>query len=144
MPYLQKHYHWGMSLIVLRDKKCVLNEAVHNRLGMILIVPDHFWMKEMCNEIMRTMPNAFHQIPNCFKTQKMCDQAVKEDSYSLQFVPDWFLTRECMWMWYDDHYDDGGHWDEDTDEDNFFDWCKGHQKWKTQKASIKEELLPIA
>ena len=78
------------------------------------------------------------------KHKKMCDQAVKEDSYSLQFVPDWFLTRECMWMWYDDHYDDGGHWDDDNDEDNFFDWCKGHQKWNTRKASIKEQLLPIA
>ena len=70
------------------------NEAVRNKLCMLLFVPDHFWMQEeMCNEIMRTMPNAFHRIPDRFKTQK-CDKAVKYDSFSLQFVPDWFIRRE--------------------------------------------------
>ena len=29
----------------------------------------------------------------------MCDQAVKEDPYSLQFLPDWFVTREGVDMW---------------------------------------------
>ena len=48
-------------------------------------------------------------------------------------------------MWYDDCYnDDGDHWDNDYDEDNFFDWYDGYQKRKAQKTSIKEELLPIA
>ena len=27
-----------------------------------------------------------------FKTQEMCDYAAWEDSFSLQFVPDWFVT----------------------------------------------------
>ena len=75
----------------------------------------------------------------------MCDQAVKEDSSFLQFLPDWFVTREWMWMWYDDYYDDDGdHWDNDDDEDKFFEWYDGYKKRKAQKASIKEELLPIA
>ena len=46
-------------------------------------------------------------------------------------------------MWYNNYYDDGGdHWDDD-DEDKFFEWCEGYKKRKAQKASIKEELLPI-
>ena len=45
----------------------------------------------MCNEILRTMPDEFHRIPDRFKTKKMCDKAVKDDSSSLQFVPDWFI-----------------------------------------------------
>ena len=118
---------------------------MRSKLCMALFVPDHFWTQEMCNEIMRTMPDAFHHIPDRFKTQKMYDQAVKEDSSSLQFVPDWFVTREWMWMWYDDYYDDDGdHWDNDDDEDKFFEWYDGYKKRKAQKASIKEELMPIA
>ena len=57
----------------------------------------------------------------------MSDQAVKEDSSSLQFVTDWFVTREWMWMWYDDYYyDDGDHWDNDDDEHKFFEWNEGY------------------
>ena len=26
----------------------------------------------------------------------------------------------------------------------FFEWCDDYKKWKAQKASIKEELMPIA
>ena len=90
------------------------------------------------------MPDAFHCIPDRFKTQEMCDKAVWEDSSFLQFVPDWFITREWVDMCYDDYYDDdGGHWDDD-DEDKLFEWYNGYKKRKVQKASIKEELLPIA
>ena len=52
------------------------------------------------------MPDAFHCIPDHFKTQEMCDKAIKEDSSSLEYVPDWSVTREWMWVWYDDYYDD--------------------------------------
>ena len=119
------------------------NEAVRNKLCMILFVPDHFWMQEMCNEIMRTMPDAFNRIPDRFKTQKMCDKAVKDDSFSMQFVPDWFVRREWVDKWYDDDYD-GGHHEDDKDEVKSFKWYYGYKKRKVQKASIKEEILPIA
>ena len=47
-------------------------------------------------------------------------------------------------MWYDDYYDDNGdHWDDDNDEDKFFERYTVSKKRKAQKASIKEELLPI-
>ena len=46
---------------------------------------------------------------------------------------------------YDDYYDDdGGHLNDNDEEDSFFKWYDGYKKRKAQKASIKEELLPIA
>ena len=48
-------------------------------------------------------------------------------------------------MWYDDYYDDdGGHWDDDDEDKLFESSYDGYKKRKAQKASIKEELLPIA
>ena len=63
----------------------------------------------------------------------------------MQFVPDWFVTREGVDMWHDDYYnDDGDYWNNnDDDEDEFFEWYGGYKKRKAQKAKIKEELLPI-
>ena len=78
----------------------------------------------MCSQVMHTMPDVFHHITDRFKTQEMCDQAVKEDSSLLEYVPDWFVTKEWMWTWYDDYYD-GDHWDNDNDEDKFLEWCDG-------------------
>ena len=46
----------------------------------------------MCNEIMGTMPDAFHRIPDRFKTQEMCNKAI--DLSFLQHVPDYFKTQE--------------------------------------------------
>ena len=62
----------------------------------------------------------------------------------MQFVPDWFVTQEQIDIWYDDDGDhEGDHCDDDNDEDKFCEWYKGYKKRKVQKASIKEELLPI-
>ena len=53
-------------------------------------------------------------------------------------------------MWLNEYYDDD---DDDDDDDgkhswydkyNFFEWCNDYKKRKAQKASIKEELMPIA
>ena len=72
----------------------MFDEAVHNKLCMMFFVPDHFWIQEVCNEIMRTMPNAFHRIPDHFKTQKMRIKAVEVDPSFLQLVPDHFKMKE--------------------------------------------------
>ena len=42
-------------------------------------------------------------------------------------------------MWYDD-----SEYCDDEDEDNFFKWYGSYKKRRTQKASIKEELMPVA
>ena len=67
----------------------------------------------------------------------------RDPSY-LQFVPDWFVTQEHIDLWHDrlvsEYCDD----DDDDDEDNFFEWYDRCKNRMFQKASIKEELLPIA
>ena len=138
----------SLSLVYVPDRfktQKMCSGVVCNKPCMLLFVPDHFWTHEMCNEVMRNMQDAFHRIPDRFKTQEMCDKAVKKDPSFLEFVTDWLVRRECMQMWYDDYYDDNAdHWDNENDEDKFFEWDGGYEKRKAQKASIKEELLPIA
>ena len=52
-----------------------------------VIIPDGLITQEMSNEIMRTMPNAFHGIPDQFKTQEMCIKAVEDAPEALEYVP---------------------------------------------------------
>ena len=68
----------------------------------------------MCEWAVEDEPEANH-----LKMQEMCNEAVGWDLWLLQYVPDWFVTREWVDMWYDDSYD-GDHWDDD--EDKYFEW----------------------
>ena len=47
------------------------NEAVRNW-PWLSFIPDHLRTQQMCNKIMRVMPNAFYWISERFKTQGMC------------------------------------------------------------------------
>ena len=125
---------------------------------MSLLVSDHFKTQEMCNEAVRNnayihpfkteemsddaveaSPWQVKYVPDQYKTQKMYDEAVIDDSSSLQYVPDWFVTSDWVRMWYvDSEYRDY------DDEVNSFKWYDSYKTRKAQKASIKEELLPIA
>ena len=87
---------------------------------------------------MRTMPEAFHHIPDHFKTQKMCDKAFEEDFFSLKFVPDWFVRPQQVNLWYDDYYDYGGLWDDDDEAPG---WYEGYQKRKSQKSKNKRRTI---
>ena len=66
----------------------------------------------------------------------MCDDAVWGESFSLQFVPDWFVTQEQVKLLHD--YDDY------CDDDKLIKWYDGYKKRKAQKAKIEEDLIPIA
>ena len=69
----------------------------------------------------------------------MCDEAVIDDSSPLHYVPDWFVISDWVHMWYvDSEYRDY------DGEVSFFKWYDSYKKRKAQKASIKEEVLPIA
>ena len=46
------------------------------------------------------MSDAFHYIPDRLKTQEMCEKAVKDDHFSLQYVPDWFVTQQQIDVWH--------------------------------------------
>ena len=68
--------------------------------------------------------------------QKMCNDVEQRASYSLRFVPDWFVTQEQLEIWNDgDDYCIG---------DEIIEWYKRYKKLRAQKAKIKEELLLIA
>ena len=127
-----------MYQTVLRQKtEEMCKEAVHREPYTLRHVPDHLKTQKICEEA------EFFLFPDHFKTQKLCDKAVRDDSSSLQYVPNWFVTREWAYMRYDDseYCDDD---DDDDDEYNFFKWYHDYKKRKAKKASIKEELLPIA
>ena len=64
-------------------------------------------------EVIEANPWQLKSVPDQYKTQKMCDEAMADDPSSLQYVPDWFVTRDWVHMWYvDSEYCDDG-------EDNF-------------------------
>ena len=54
----------------------------------------------------------------------------------LRYVPDWFVTDRQIKIWHDN--------DEYCNDDKLIEWYNGYKKRRAQKASIKEELLPIA
>ena len=66
----------------------------------------------------------------------MCDNAVWDFLFSLQFVPDWFVTQQQTDIWHDDDYV--------YNDNEMIKWYNGYKKPKTQKAKIKDELMPIA
>ena len=49
----------------------------------------------------------------------MCDDAVWEDSYSLRFFPDWFVTHQQVKIWHDD--------DDYDDDDEIINWYNGYK-----------------
>ena len=61
---------------------------------------------------------------------------MRDDFFSLQFVPDWFVTQEQIDLWHDD--------DDYCNNYEMIDWYEGYEKQKAQKAKTKEEILSIA
>ena len=48
----------------------------------------------------------------------MCDDVVRRDPYSLQFLPDWFVTQQQIDIWHDE--------DEYCDDDGLIKLCEGY------------------
>ena len=97
-------------------------------------VPDQYKMQETCDKAVCVDPWSLGDVPDNLKKQEICDKAVRGDPSSLQFITDWFVTKEDIDLWHDYVYSDWG-------VSKLYD---GYQKRKAQKASIKEELVPIA
>ena len=89
----------------------------------------------MCNEVVSTYPCLLEHVPDHFRTQEMFDKAFWEDTFSLQYIPDWLVTQQQLKLWHD--YDDY------CNDERLIKWYKGYKKRKAQKASIKDELMPI-
>ena len=74
----------------------------------------------MCNDAVWVDPLHLKYVPDHFKKQEMCDKAVRDEPRTLLFVPDCFVTRQWLYMWYDDgEYCDDDDDDDDDDKDNF-------------------------
>ena len=59
------------------------------------------------------------------------------DCFSLQYVPDWFVTQQQVKIWPDD---DNGY----CKDDELIERYNGYKKRMVQKAKIMEKLMPIA
>ena len=99
---------------------------------MLEFVPDQYKMREMCNEAVQSDPWMLEDVPDQYKTREMCNEAVEKEPRLLEHVPGWFVTLQEMW-----------HEDFD-DNDVLITWRDAYIKRKTQKAKIKEELMPVA
>ena len=118
----------------------ICKEAVHNHPYTLEYVPDKLKTQEMCDDLVHKDAWLLEYVPNCLKTQEMCERAVKEDRDSLIHGSDWFVVAQEMW------YIDYSHIAAPGPRgcgDRAIKWYEGYTKCKTQKAKIKEELLPI-
>ena len=65
-------------------------------------------------------PWQVHDVPDHFKTQDMCDKTVRDDSFSLQFVPNWFVTQQQVKLWHDN--------DDYCNDNKLIEWYKDYKK----------------
>ena len=75
-------------------------------------------------------------VPDHLTMQQMCDKVVGDYLFFLQLVPDWFVTKQQVDIWYDDNYV--------YNDNEMIEWYEGYKKRKAQKATIKEKLMPIS
>ena len=105
------------------------NEIVRNCPWELKFIPDYFKTKEMCEKAVKLYPWSLEYVEDHFRTEDMCGEAVRREPYALGYVPNWFVTQE-VWCF--------------DNNDYFIRWRNVYQKRKAKKASIKEELMPIA
>ena len=101
----------------------------------LFFIPDNIKTQKMCERAIEDEPRSLALVPNHLKTQGLCIKAVEACPWLLKYVPDWILTQEQVKLWHGyDYYCNN----------EFIKWYEGYQKRMAQKASIKEELSPIA
>ena len=112
------------------------NEAIRENPAVFFLVPEHLRTQEMWIKALEVDPWQLYYISDCYKTQEMSDDVVRRVSCSLIGVLDCFVTSQQIKIW---HNSDDWH-----DDNEVIEWYEGYKKRKTQKAKIKEELLPTA
>ena len=86
----------------------------------------------MCDWVVDIKSWLLKYVPGHLKTRRMCDKAVREDTFSLQYIPDWFVILQEMWY---EVFDD---------DDELIKWYEGYKKQEVQKSKIKKELMTTA
>ena len=74
-------------------------------------------------------------VPDNLKTQGMCNVVVHKRLCLLEYVPDWIVSQQQLTLWRDHNYY--------CNDDDLIKWHDGYKKRKTQKAQIKDELMPL-
>ena len=87
-------------------------------------VPDYFRTQEMCERAVEKGSWSLVHVSDQYKTQEMCNKAVKKYPWLLEYVPNNFKKPKMKAVKKNPH--------------------RLSKKRRTQKASIKEELMPIA
>ena len=152
-----------LSLVYVPDcfkTQEMCDKVARNRSCMLLFVPDHLWTQEISvpcqmyfNVSLTTLKHNLNFVLRLlrqillfyglFLTTLKHKKCVKEPLKTSLLLCSIFVTQEQIDLWCDDNkYCDDD--DDDDDKDNFFKWYDGYIKRKAQKASIKEELKPIA
>ena len=103
---------------------------------LLALVPDHLQAQETCSEVVQNMPSTLRLVSDHLKNQGMRNEAVRGRLWLLKYISDWFVTQQQLKIWDDD--------DEYCNDDEIIKWYEGYKKRKAQKASIKEEFVPIA
>ena len=73
----------------------------------------------MCIKAVEVDPWKLYYVCDPFKIQEMCDKAVKNDSFSLVSVLDWFVAQQQIELWDDD--------DDYYDDDEILKWYEGYK-----------------
>ena len=132
------------SLVFVHDgfkteKMC--NEDIRNNSAVLFIVLDCFKTQDMCDVVVCMELLLLVYVPNRFKTQKMCDKTVKNDHFSVQFDPDWFVPDRFVTQQRIKYLRANNN---DWYYNKLIEWYDGQKKRNAQKAQIKKELMPIA
>ena len=139
---VQGHY-WCIEYVPNQLKMAEMcNGMAKGEASFLACVPDRYKTQEICKQPVKIYPYALDYVPEHFKTQEMCDKGVQKEPWSLIYAPDWFVTHQkilqvmksiigmrCVFL---------------NNNDRLIKWHNDYQKWKTQRAQIKEELFPVA
>ena len=122
------------------------NYIMHINLAAFFLIPDRVKAQEMCIKAVEKDPWQLYCVPDHLKTKEMCDEAVRDHSFSLQYVPNWFVTQQQVKIWHDDseyYYDDNDD-DDDDDDDRFTKCMMVIKNVRPRKHKLKKELMRIA
>ena len=110
-------------------------KAVEEDANMLKYVPEQYKTQEMSSKA-GNCPWLIGHVSDNFKTQETCTRDLEVCPWSLEYIPDWFVTCGGLNLWHDDTFY--------CNDDGLNKCYEDHKKRKPQKDLIKEELLPIA
>ena len=79
----------------------------------------------MCERAVWLGPSVLQLVPDHFKTQEICDDAVRDESFSLQYVSYWFVTQQQVKL----------------RDDRLISWYNGYQKRQGPESKNKRRTL---